>query len=82
MTRLSFAELPLFVQGMSLASLFMGWVMVEEFEIDRHHWDRFLPLYRYGELCLYDLTAAALIVALAVVLRRRRPTARGATGAV
>lgn len=40
----------------------MAWIMVEEFEIDGHSLVRFLPLYRYGNLCLYDLAVASLIL--------------------
>ena len=75
MARISFYQLPALVQVTTLGSLFMVWVMIEEFEIDRHRWDRYLPLYRYGNLCLYDLVAAVLIIgAWAIFLRK--PIAR------
>jgi hypothetical protein len=70
MKRLSFFQLPLIAQSMTMASIFMAWVMVEEFEIDRHHLDRFLPYYRVGNLCVYDLTVGIFIVVLWVSLRR------------
>ena len=72
MKRIAFANLPAVVQIMTLVSMFMAWVMLEEFVIDRHHWDRFLPLYRYGNLCLYDLAAALLIVGFGLSLRANR----------
>ena len=75
MARISFYQLPALVQVTTLGSLFMVWVMIEEFEIDRHRWDRYLPFYRYGNLCLYDLAAAVLIIgAWAIFLRK--PIAR------
>ena len=54
---------------MTMASVFMAWVMIEEFEIDRHHLDRFLPFYKVGNLCVYDLAVLMLIAVLWISLR-------------
>ena len=80
MSRIGFARLPAVVQIMTMASIFMAWIMFEEFVIDRHHLGRFLPLYQYGNLCLYDLTAALLVVGLTMVFRAERQ-GRGAADA-
>lgn len=71
MQRVTFAALPGLVQFTSLASIFIGWVLIAEFVIDRHDLDRFLPLYRVGNLCPYDLAVLLLLVATWALLRRR-----------
>ena len=47
--------------------LFLAWVVFEETVIDRQGIWRYLPLYRYGNLCIYDISVAML---LAVVLKK------------
>lgn len=71
MQRVTFAALPGLVQFTSLATIFIGWVAFAEFVIDRHGLDRFLPLYRVGDLCPYDLAVLLLLAATWVLLRRR-----------
>lgn len=71
MQRVTFAALPGLVQFTSLATIFIGWVLIAEFVIDRHGLDRFLPLYRVGNLCLYDLVVLLLLAATWALLRRR-----------
>ena len=58
----AFKTLPFIVRLATLATFFNSWVLFEELVIDRQGLDRFLPLYRYGELCLWDLTVAVLLV--------------------
>ena len=65
-----FAALPLIVQLTAIIAPFMGWVMIEEWIIDRHGLDRYLPLYHVGNLCLYDLTVATVLGLLFFRLRR------------
>jgi hypothetical protein len=62
MTKIHFADLPMFVQLASVAVYFLGWVTFAELVIDRHGFDKHLPLYRVGNFCVYD---AVVIVALA-----------------
>jgi hypothetical protein len=71
MQRVTFAALPGLVQFTSLATIFIGWVLIAEFVIDRHDLDRFLPLYRVGNLCPYDFAVLLLLVATWALLRRR-----------
>lgn len=71
MQKVSFATLPALVQFASLATIFIGWVLFAELIIDRHGLDRFLPFYRVGNLCPYDLAVLALLLAAWIVLRRR-----------
>ena len=60
MDTIAFAQLPLVTRLASLLVYFLAWVAFAEFIIDRHGWDRFLPLYKVGNLCPYDL--AVLVV--------------------
>jgi hypothetical protein len=71
MQQITFAQLPFLVKFSSLASLLVGWIMIEEFIIDRHHMDRFLPLYRYANLCFYDFTVIALLIGMWFYLHRK-----------
>lgn len=71
MQKIAFAALPAFVQFTSLATLFIGWVLFAELIIDRHGLDRFLPFYRVGNFCPYDLAVVLLLAAAWLMLRRR-----------
>lgn len=71
MQKIPFAALPGLVQFTSLATLFIGWVLVAELIIDRHGLDRFLPLYRVGNLCPYDFAVVLALTGAWVLLRRR-----------
>jgi hypothetical protein len=73
MQAISFRALPLPVRVMTALSMLMAWVMVAEFVIDRYEIDRFLPFYRYGDICIYDFVAAALVLAFWVLANRTRP---------
>ena len=75
MRSVSFAALPLMVRLTSFTTIFMAWVMIEEWIIDRHGFDRYLPFYKVGNLCLYDL-AVAIMLALLWIKSSRAP--RGA----
>ena len=70
-TMVRFAELPLAARLASFLSFFMAWVLFAELIIDRHGLDRFLPYYRVGNLCPYDLAVGALLVALWMRLHRQ-----------
>lgn len=43
------------------------WVLIAEFVIDRYGFDRYLPFYRYGDVCIWDVVIlAAVAIAFAV----------------
>ena len=67
MEKIKFRSLPLSVRITTVASWFMGWVLFAEFVIDRYGLDEYLPFYRVGDLCPYDL---AVLVALIVAWMR------------
>lgn len=59
-------------------TFFNTWVLVEETIIDRHGLWAYLPYYRFGRLCAWDIGAAALIgwgIVRVFRARRRPPTA-------
>jgi hypothetical protein len=72
MTRTPFASLPFIVQFATMLSLFVAWVCFEEFVIDRHGIDEYLPYYRVGNFCPYDIAAIVLLAVLWVALRQRK----------
>jgi hypothetical protein len=55
----------------SLGMFFVGWVLIAEFVIDRHGWDRWLPYYRVGNLCPYDALVVVVLAGAWVALHRR-----------
>ena len=61
MNAIAFIHLPFSVRLMTCASMFMAWVLVAEFVIDRYGFDRYLPYYRVGDVCPYELVVAGLI---------------------
>ncbi len=70
MQKISFAMLPGLVQFASIATFFIGWTLFAELIIDRHGLDRFLPFYRVGNLCPYDLAVVIMLAATWMLLRR------------
>ncbi len=71
MQKVPFASLPGLAQFTSLATIFIGWVLLAELVIDRHGYDRFLPFYRVANLCPYDLAVLLILAATWAMLRRR-----------
>ena len=71
MDSISFAQLPFLAKFSSLATLFLGWVAFAELIIDRHHFDRFLPFYRVGNLCPYDIAVVGALVVSWIVIHRQ-----------
>ncbi len=61
MSKVSFKDLPFSVKAAVFVSFFTAWVMFEEFVIDRHGLWRFLPFYKVGLFCVWDLLALVII---------------------
>ena len=59
-----FKSLPLIVRLGAIANIFIAWVLTAEFVIDRYGLDAFLPFYRVGDVCVYELVVIAGCVAL------------------
>ena len=62
--RIAFYQLPLLVRLAAVLTLLNTWILIAEFVIDRYGLDEYLPFYRYGDVCLWDI---AVIVALAML---------------
>jgi hypothetical protein len=77
--RIAFYQLPLWVRFAAALTVFNTWVLIAEFAIDRYGLDEYLPFYRYGDVCLWDI---AIIVGIAVVFTRasRPPRAQTTSG--
>jgi hypothetical protein len=58
MKQVSFAELPWTVRVVLGLAAFNLWWSFEEFVIDRFGVWRYLPDYKFGRLCVWDLTVA------------------------
>ena len=54
-----FKSLPFIVRLWAIANIFIAWVLVAEFVIDRYGLDAYLPLYRVGDVCVYDVAVIA-----------------------
>ena len=63
MDAIRFRSLPLVVRISALATWFLAWLLFAELAIDRLGLDSWLPYYRVGNFCPYDI---AVIVALAL----------------
>jgi hypothetical protein len=61
MERLSFRQLPTVVKLVVGIAFFNAWVSFEEFVIDRVGLWRYMPLYKVGKGCVWDLTVALVI---------------------
>jgi hypothetical protein len=61
MSKIPFKDLPFAVKAAVFVSFFTAWVMFEEFVIDRHGLWRYLPFYKVGLFCVWDVLALVVI---------------------
>ncbi len=61
MSKLAFKDLPLIVKVAVFVSFFNAWVLFEELVIDRHGLWRYLPFYKVGLFCVWDVLALVAI---------------------
>lgn len=54
-------EVPGILRAAIVLTFFNTWVLFEETIIDRHGLWAYLPYYRYGQLCAWDIGALLLI---------------------
>ena len=54
-------KLPVIVQFAVWLTFFNTWVLFEETVIDRNGWWEYMPYYRVGQLCSWDIGAMALL---------------------
>lgn len=72
MHRIGFGDLPWTVRIMLGLAAFNLWWSFEEFVIDRFGIWRYLPDYKFGQLCVWDLTVAIGITLMVWWLSARR----------
>ena len=65
MTQPGGLKLPILVRVSVGLTLFNSWVLFEETVVDRLGWWRYMPCYRVGRFCEWDV-AAILLIALIV----------------
>jgi hypothetical protein len=73
MNRIAFHQLPLWVRLAAAFTFFNTWVIIAEFVIDRYGIDEYLPFYRYGGVCLWDIAVIIILVVMFMRASRRPP---------
>jgi hypothetical protein len=76
MEKIAFGSLPRFVQFATLTVPFIAWLLFAEWVIDRHGLDRWLPLYRVGNLCPWDIAVVLALLWLRSRLMREEAASR------
>jgi hypothetical protein len=61
MSKVTFRELPLLVKAAVFVSFLAAWILFEELVIDRYGLWRFLPFYKFGRFCAWDILALVVI---------------------
>lgn len=75
MSPIQFHQLPRWVRVAAALTLLNTWILIAEFVIDRYGLDGYLPFYRYGDVCIWDLVViAGIVVAFHRQSRAPRPT--------
>lgn len=77
MNTLAFHQLPLWIRLAAALTLLNTWILVAEFVIDRYGLDEYLPFYRYGDVCVWDIV---IIIGIAVMFVRASRIPRDAAG--
>ena len=57
-------KVPFVLQLGFVLTLFNSWVLFEETVVDRLGWWQYMPCYRVGHFCEWDMAAIVVIVAL------------------
>lgn len=71
MEPIAFYRLPLWIRVAAALALFNTWVLIAEFVIDRYGLDKYLPLYRYGDICIWDIVIILAIVIMFIRASRK-----------
>lgn len=81
MKQIASYQLPLWVRIAAALTLLNTWVLIAEFVIDRYGLDKYLPLYRFADLCIWD-GAVVLAIVFLFVKSSRKPKQQSASNAV
>ena len=74
MSATTFPPFPTMLKVTVVLTFFNTWVLFEETIVDRHGLWHYMPYYRVGQLCSWDIGAMALIVGMVWwSLRRLKP---------
>ena len=71
MSPVHFHQLPFLVRLAAALTLLNSWVLIEEFVIDRYGFDKYLPFYRYGDVCIWDIAVLIAVIVMFVSASRR-----------
>ncbi len=71
MSNMPFKQLPLLVKIAIALTFFNSWVLFEETVIDRQGLWKYLPFYRVGIFCAWDVVGLALIGAMVLLASKR-----------
>ncbi len=74
---------PLILKIAIALTFFNTWVLIAEFVIDRYGFDKYLPFYRYGDVCVWEIAVIAGIIVLLVIgsrFPRDKPNGDGSSG--
>lgn len=72
MQSVSFKRLPLIAKVTVGVAFLNTWVLFEEIVVDRQGLWRYMPFYRVGDFCVWDLTVGLLIAVWLWRLSSRR----------
>ena len=61
MATLAYKQLPLIAKLAVGVAFLNSWVLFEEIVVDRQGLWRYMPFYRVGDFCVWDLTVGVLI---------------------
>ena len=65
-----FHQQPLWVRLAAALTLLNSWVLFAEFIVDRYGIDKYLPFYRYGDICIWDIAVLAAVTVLFIASSR------------
>lgn len=55
-------------------------VLIEEFVIDRQGLSQYLPLYKVGEFCVWDMVAISLAIGIVILWQQKDNRSRRSEG--
>lgn len=66
MQHIFFHQLPLWIRLAAALTLLNTWAIIAEWGIDRYGLDEYLPFYRFGNICVWDVAVLIGVVVLFV----------------
>jgi hypothetical protein len=72
MEKIPFNRLPFIAKLAIIVTFFNTWVMFEEFVIDRFGWWQYLPFYKKGIFCIWDVFTLFILTFFIFELKMRK----------